>query len=188
MEEQRRKFLRTISTAAAFPALVSILNVNVEAQSKEGTANLDRGLSRDLRAQFPLLKERMNGHRLVYLDSAATTQRPRPVLDALSDFYLHDNANPSKSLHALAQRSASLYDSARTTVARFVNARRRDEIVWTRGTTKPSISLLRPGAEEILVPVMRSSRLFQTTTRIWFPGNWPRSAPTLLCTSGTSTM
>jgi len=184
MEEQRRKFLRTISTAAAFPALVSILNVNVEAQSKEGTANLDRGLSRDLRAQFPLLKERMNGHRLVYLDSAATTQRPRPVLDALSDFYLHDNANPSKSLHALAQRSASLYDSARTTVARFVNARRRDEIVWTRGTTE-AINLvatswgrgnLGPGDEVLatvsdhysnLVPWQLATKRANATLRIW---------------------
>jgi cysteine desulfurase / selenocysteine lyase len=136
MEKQRRNFLRTISTAAALPALVSLLNVNVEAQSKEGPANLGSAASRDLRAQFPLLKERMNGRPLVYLDSAATTQRPRPVLDALSDFYLHDNANPSKSLHALAQRSAAVYDSARATVARFVNARRPDEIVWTRGTTE----------------------------------------------------
>jgi cysteine desulfurase / selenocysteine lyase len=136
MEKQRRTFLRTISTAAALPALVSLLNVNVEAQSKEGPANLGSAASRDLRAQFPLLKERMNGRPLVYLDSAATTQRPRPVLDALSDFYLHDNANPSKSLHALAQRSAAVYDSARATVARFVNARRPDEIVWTRGTTE----------------------------------------------------
>jgi cysteine desulfurase / selenocysteine lyase len=136
MEKQRRNFLRTISTAAALPALVSLLNVNVEAQSKEGPANLGSAASRDLRAQFPLLKDRMNGRPLVYLDSAATTQRPRPVLDALSDFYLHDNANPSKSLHALAQRSAAVYDSARATVARFVNARRPDEIVWTRGTTE----------------------------------------------------
>jgi len=184
MEEQRRKFLRTISTAAAFPALVSILNVNVEAQSKEGPANLDRALSRDLRAQFPLLKERMNGHRLVYLDSAATTQRPRPVLDALSDFYLHDNANPSKSLHALARRSASLYDSARTTVARFVNARRRDEIVWTRGTTE-AINLvatswgranLGPGDEVLatvsdhysnLVPWQLATKSANATLRIW---------------------
>src|SRR5690349_22608707 len=136
MEKQRRNFLRTISTAAALPALVSLLNVNVEAQSKEGPANLGSAASRDLRAQFPLLKERMNGRPLVYLHTAATTQRPRPVLVALSDFYLHDNANPSKSLHALAQRSAAVYDSARATVARFVNARRPDEIVWTRGTTE----------------------------------------------------
>lgn len=135
MENQRRDFLRAISTAAAFPALVSILNLDVEAQSKERPEALTSAL-RDLRPQFPLLNQRMNGRPLVYLDSAATTQRPRAVLDALSEFYVHDNANPSKSLHTLAQRSATLYDSARATVARFVNARKADEIVFTRGTTE----------------------------------------------------
>jgi cysteine desulfurase/selenocysteine lyase len=89
-----------------------------------------------LRAQFPLLREKVNGHPLVYLDSAATTQRPRPVIDALANFYLHDNANPSKSLHTLAGRAALLYENARATVARFLNARGPEEIVWTRGTTE----------------------------------------------------
>ena len=76
-----------------------------------------------LRDQFPMLKERVNGHALVYLDSAATTQRPRAVIDAFSNFYLHDNANPAKNLHTLARRPASLYERARETVASFVNAR-----------------------------------------------------------------
>ena len=102
----------------------------------------------------------MNGHPLVYLDSAATTQRPRAVLDALDTFYLHENANPSMSLHALARHSASLYDEARATVARFLNARGSDEIVFTRGTTE-AINLvasswggenLGPG-DEILITV-----------------------------------
>jgi len=66
MENQRRDFLRTISTAAAFPALVSILNLDVEAQSKEGPKALGSAL-RDLRVQFPLLNQRMNGRPLVYL-------------------------------------------------------------------------------------------------------------------------
>jgi len=86
--------------------------------------------------EFPLLAESMNGHPLVYLDSAATTQRPRAVLDALNNFYLHENANPSISLHALARRSAALYDEARAIVARFLHARSPDEIVFTRGTTE----------------------------------------------------
>jgi cysteine desulfurase/selenocysteine lyase len=73
---------------------------------------------------------------LVYLDSAATTQRPRPVLDALADFYAHENANPAKSLHTLARRSATLYEEARGTIARFLNARGPEEVVWTRGTTE----------------------------------------------------
>jgi len=73
---------------------------------------------------------------LIYLDSAATTQRPRAVIDALTNFYLHDNANPAKSLHTLARRAATLYEKARETVAKFVHARGPDEIVWTRGTTE----------------------------------------------------
>jgi len=58
------------------------------------------------------------------------------VIDALSNFYLHDNANPAKTLHSLARRSATLYEKARETVARFVHARAPQEIVWTRGTTE----------------------------------------------------
>jgi cysteine desulfurase/selenocysteine lyase len=71
-----------------------------------------------------------------YLDSAATTQRPKAVLDALTNFYLHDNANPAKTLHSLARRSARLYEDARAAVASFVNARGPEEIVFTRGTTE----------------------------------------------------
>src|SRR6266705_1402459 len=111
MEKARRHFLRTIS----------------------GVAALGAASSTDVRAQFPLLGDSMNGRPLVYLDSAATTQRPRAVLDTLDTFYLHENANPSMSLHALARHSASLYDEARATVARFLNARGSGEIVFTRG-------------------------------------------------------
>src|SRR5215471_20970265 len=104
--------------------------------TKENVASLGSEASKDLRTQFPLLKTAVNGHSLTYLDSAATTQRPLPVLDALNGFYLHDNANPARSLHALARRSAALYDTARATVARFLNASTAEEIVWTRGTTE----------------------------------------------------
>jgi cysteine desulfurase / selenocysteine lyase len=136
MKEARREFLRTISSAAALPTLPSISWANPEAVSRRDLGASNGEASRELRSQFPLLKESMNGQALVYLDSAATTQRPRPVLDALSEFYLHENANPSKSLHTLARRSAALYDTARATVARFLNARGPEEIVWTRGTTE----------------------------------------------------
>jgi cysteine desulfurase/selenocysteine lyase len=82
----------------------------------------------DLRDQFPLLKEEVHGQRVVYLDSAATTQRPRAMLDALTNFYSHDNANPARSLHALAQRSTIAYESARATVARFLNAHSPEDL------------------------------------------------------------
>src|SRR5262245_43912834 len=115
MKKPRRDFLRTISSAAAIPALSSVLKVEVGAGPKESVASAGGELSKNLRTQFPLLKAAVNGHRLTYLDSAATTQRPRAVLDALDGFYMHENANPSKSLHTLARRSATLYDTARAT-------------------------------------------------------------------------
>src|ERR1700758_3120036 len=70
------------------------------------------------------------------LDTRPTTQRPRAVIDVLANFYVHDNANPAKSLHMLARRSVTLYENARSTVARFLNARGPEEVVWTRGTTE----------------------------------------------------
>jgi len=88
------------------------------------------------RAHFPALTQRLNGRSLVYLDSAATTQRPQAVIDALVNFYRHDNANPGVSLHTLARRAHELYEGARRTVANFINAAHADEVVWTRGTTE----------------------------------------------------
>ena len=120
-----------------------------------------------IREQFPALDQQMNGHPLVYLDSAATTHRPRTVIEATSNFYEHDNANPSTTLHALARRSANLYEQARQTVARFVNARFPDEIVWTRGTTEAinlvasswSSAHLHPGDEILLTVAEHYSNL-----------------------------
>jgi cysteine desulfurase / selenocysteine lyase len=129
MENPRREFLRTISSAAALPAVGSLIPAVARTE-------IGRATSSDVRAHFPLLGDSMNGRPLVYLDSAATTQRPRAVLDALSNFYLHENANPSTSLHALARHSAALYDDSRAAVARFLNAHGPDEIVFTRGTTE----------------------------------------------------
>ena len=89
-----------------------------------------------LRAQFPILSERVNGEPLVYLDSAATSQKPQSVIDAVSNFYLHDNANVHRGLYELSRRSTERYESARETVAKFVNARSHREIIWVRGTTE----------------------------------------------------
>jgi len=149
-----------MSTAAVLPALAPILKAAAETGSAEDPAAFPAAASRDIRAHFTMLKESVNGQPLVYLDSAATTQRPREVVDALSKFYLHDNANPAKSLHPLAGRSAAAYDAARGKAARFLNARGPEKIVWTRGTTE-AINLvaaswgganLGPG-DEVLVTV-----------------------------------
>ena len=94
-----------------------------------------------LRADFPTLHQHVNGQPLVYLDSAATAQKPRVVLDALQDFYLHHNANVHRGLHALSMRATDAYEAARQRTARFIGATEPAEIVFTRGTTE-SINLV----------------------------------------------
>ncbi len=87
------------------------------------------------RSAFPAVRQRVHQHPLTYLDSAATTLRPQPVIDALVDFYSTDNANPSP-VHSLASRSAQRLGAARQTVARFINAPSADEVIFVRGTTE----------------------------------------------------
>jgi cysteine desulfurase / selenocysteine lyase len=184
MQKPRRDFLRTISSAAALPVVVPLLKSDARTDVEEDLSSLGRETSSDVRSHFPLLGNSMKGQPFVYLDSAATTQRPHEVLDALNNFYLHENANPSVSLHALARRSAALYGEARATVARFLNAHGPDEIVWTRGTTE-AINLVASSwgganigrGDEIvitvsdhyssLVPWQLAARRSGATLRIW---------------------
>jgi cysteine desulfurase / selenocysteine lyase len=87
------------------------------------------------RADFPALDQQVYGKPLVYLDSAATTQKPRAVIDAISRFYERDNANVHRGVHALSERATRAFEGARATVARFLNADRR-EVVFVRGATE----------------------------------------------------
>lgn len=96
----------------------------------------ERGGPAEWRRLFPALERQVNGRPLVYLDTAATSLRPTPVIDALVRYYSVTNANPGASLHALAREAAMAYDDARRTVAEFVNAESAAEIVFTRGTTE----------------------------------------------------
>jgi len=89
-----------------------------------------------IRAQFPALAQDVNGKPLVYLDSAATSQKPRAVLQALESYYEHDNANVHRGIHELSRRATVAFEEARGKVARWVNAAEPAEIVWTRGTTE----------------------------------------------------
>lgn len=89
-----------------------------------------------LRSQFPALAQEINGHPLVYLDNAATTQKPKAVLDALNHYYRADNANVHRAAHALSGRATRAFEDARETVVRFINAPRSHEVIWTRGTTE----------------------------------------------------
>jgi cysteine desulfurase / selenocysteine lyase len=115
-----------------------------------------------IRADFPILSETVrDGLPLVYLDNAATSQKPRQVIDAISRFYSSENANIHRGLHYLSERATTAYDAAREKVARFLGAGSSSEIVFTRGTTE-AINLvaqswgrsnLRPG-DEVLVTGM----------------------------------
>ena len=94
-----------------------------------------------LREDFPILRERVNGHPLIYFDSAASSQKPTTVLDVVRNYYEHENANVHRGLHALSMRATEHYEKSRQRVADFVGAASADEIVFTRGTTE-SINLV----------------------------------------------
>jgi cysteine desulfurase/selenocysteine lyase len=89
-----------------------------------------------LRQDFPILSQRVRGKRLVYLDNAATSQKPRSVIDTVSRFYASENANIHRGVHYLSERATQAYDAVRERVARFINAATPGEIVFTRGTTE----------------------------------------------------
>ena len=114
-----------------------------------------------LRAQFPVLSQTVRGKPLIYLDNGATTQKPQVVIDAVSRFYSHDNANIHRAVHTLGERATAGYEGARASVRRFLNAPSVDEIVFTRGTTEGinlvANSFLRPRlapGDEVLVTQM----------------------------------
>src|SRR5438477_4776134 len=94
-----------------------------------------------LREDFPILREQANGHPLIYFDSAATSQKPRAVIEALRNFYEHENANVHRGLHMLSSRATEAYEKARQRVAGYIGAASADEIIFTRGTTE-SINLV----------------------------------------------
>ena len=93
------------------------------------------------REDFPILSRKVYDKPLVYLDNAATTQKPRCVIDAISEEYLSVNANVHRGVHFLSQQATELHENAREEVRRFINARSTNEIIFTRGTTE-SLNLM----------------------------------------------
>ena len=96
---------------------------------------------KSLREDFPILREQAHGYPLIYFDSAATSQKPRAVIEALRNFYEHENANVHRGLHTLSSRATEAYEKARKRVAEYIGAASADEIIFTRGTTE-SINLV----------------------------------------------
>ncbi len=93
-------------------------------------------ISEAVREDFPALAQEVNGHPLVSFDNAATTQKPRTVLEAIRRYYEHDNANVHRGIHELSNRATDAYEGARNRVAEFINAPGREDIIFTRGTTE----------------------------------------------------
>lgn len=90
----------------------------------------------EIRDDFPILNQHVHGKQLVYLDNAATSQKPRQVIDAINDYYQRYNANVHRGIHALAERATREYELARHKVARFLNAESPEQVIFTRGTTE----------------------------------------------------
>ena len=114
-----------------------------------------------VRQDFPILHQQVNGHPLVYLDNAATTQKPEAVINAISDYYRNYNANVHRAAHALSDRATQSFEDARQTLAKFINSPSASQVIWTRGTTE-GINLvanswgrvnLNPG-DRILIPAL----------------------------------
>ena len=114
-----------------------------------------------IRADFPILSHTVYGKPLVYLDNAATTQKPLCVLDAMRNEYLNANANVHRGVHWLSQQATDLHEQARETVRKFINAKSTTEVVFTRGTTEGlnliastfSDEFMKPG-DEVIVSTM----------------------------------
>ena len=91
--------------------------------------------AKELKQLFPILNQEVNGHPLVYLDSAATSQKPTSVIEAVSNYYRFDNSNVHRGVHTLGTRATDAYEGAREKIRKFINAKSTQEIVYTRGTT-----------------------------------------------------
>jgi cysteine desulfurase/selenocysteine lyase len=120
-----------------------------------------------IREQFPILHQEINGHPLVYLDSAASSQKPRSVIDAVNRYYELNNANVHRGVHTLGSRATDAYEGAREKVAKFLNAGAPEQIIFTRGTTTAlnlvassyARSVCAEGDEIVITPMEHHSNL-----------------------------
>jgi len=123
--------------------------------------------AREIREQFPILHQEVNGHPLVYLDSAASSQKPIAVIETIKRYYERDHANVHRGVHTLGSRATDAYEGAREKTARFIGAPSSEQIVFTRGTTSAinlvawgyARSVLREGDEIVVTPMEHHSNL-----------------------------
>lgn len=107
--------------------------------------------AKKIRADFPVLDQMVNDEPLIYLDNAATTQKPQSVLDVLNHYYLHDNANVHRGVHTLAERATAEFEAARKKVQQFIHANSNKEIIFTKGTTD-SLNIVAQSYGEFIQP------------------------------------
>jgi cysteine desulfurase/selenocysteine lyase len=113
------------------------MKVHAEEQNRRASTVIESGFDVErLREDFPILRELVHGRPLVYLDNAATAQKPDAVIDAVANYYRHDNANIHRGVHLLSQRATEDYEAVRTVVQSFLRAKESREIVFVRGTTE----------------------------------------------------
>jgi len=120
-----------VTTFLLISLLLSPKNMYLCTQKQKGMYDINK-----IREDFPILSREVYGKPLVYLDNAATTQKPLCVLDAMRDEYLNVNANVHRGVHYLSQQATDLHEAAREKVREFINAKKTEEIVFTRGTTE----------------------------------------------------
>ena len=90
----------------------------------------------EIRARFPVLDQEVNGHPLIYLDNAATTQKPDTVIKSVTEYYEKDNSNVHRGIHTLSQRASDDYDESREKIRDLLGAKEAEEIIFVRGTTE----------------------------------------------------
>jgi cysteine desulfurase/selenocysteine lyase len=120
-----------------------------------------------IRKDFPILHQQVNGHDLIYFDNAATTQKPKAVIEAIQSYYEHDNANVHRGVHALSVRATELYETARLKVRQFINAPSVKECIFVRGTTEAInvvaqsyvAPMLNPGDEVLITHMEHHSNI-----------------------------
>jgi cysteine desulfurase / selenocysteine lyase len=115
--------------------MTAIANVSVDAHSSSKRERRGYELER-IRGDFPILHQKIHGHPLVYLDNAATSQKPRAVIDAITHYYERDNANIHRGVHVLSQRATEEYENSRQAVQQFIHAGDSREIIFVRSTTE----------------------------------------------------
>ena len=109
--------------------------------NEKKTSKMNKTDELNIRKDFPILERKINGKKLVYADSAATTQKPTQVIDKIKSFYSSQNANVHRGIHALSEEATKEFENARTVVANFINAKSSKEIIFTKGATE-SINLV----------------------------------------------